>query len=83
MQEEPLEMYFPMWLVPGKVLMQLQHPLPAHEQLVQDKMLVRWQMPHSRLVIFASRRHQSPCSERENESHQVIFAGVKGVMNHE
>jgi len=54
LQEEPLEMYFPMWLVPGKVLMQLQHPLPAHEQLVQDNMLVRWQMPHSRLVIFVS-----------------------------
>ncbi|CAE7806558.1 ANK1 [Symbiodinium sp. CCMP2592] len=49
-----LPMKFPMWLIPGSVLAQLEHPLLPHETLLQQGKLVRWEPGHPRTVVFIS-----------------------------
>ena len=49
-----LPMKFPMWLIPGSVLAQLEHPLLPHEMLLQQGKLVRWEPGHPRMVVFIS-----------------------------
>jgi len=54
MQAESLEMYFPMYLVPGYVMMNIGPKLYPFEHMLKHGQLIKWRRNHQRTVVFVS-----------------------------
>jgi len=55
LENESVPIKFPMWLIVGRTLMELQHPLPSHEMLKKEGKLIQWKpADQSRPIVFIS-----------------------------
>mmetsp|Transcript_54702 Transcript_54702/g.127598 ORF Transcript_54702/g.127598 Transcript_54702/m.127598 type:complete len:622 (-) Transcript_54702:89-1954(-) len=64
-----IAMAFPMWLIPARVLVDLEAPLLPHSEMMKKNMLVQWQPGHKKKVVlishqWASYRHPDPKMEQ-------------------
>jgi len=73
-------MKFPMWLIRGPTLMELQPPLMSHEDLMREGKLIKWEPQHSRTVAFISHewagtKHPDP----EFKQFRVLQNALQGL----
>lgn len=62
-------MTYPMWLIPAKVLVDLQGPLLPHDEMMKKNLLVQWRPGHTKTVVLISHqwagfRHPDPNMEQ-------------------